>query len=381
MVNSPRHRHPEEWVGVQLCGKWRIDELIGVGAAATVYAATDFDGFRVAVKMLHPHWAAEPNVRKRFLREGYAVNRVKHPAVISAFDDGITDDGCPFLVLELVEGVNLEDLLVQEGKLEPIRVLEIADELLDALAAAHTYGILHRDLKPDNLLIATDGSLRVLDFGIARMETQQGPEAARLTINGCVMGTPGFMAPEQAKGDWSDVDARTDLWAVGATMFTLLTGRHVHVGRTQQELLVASLTKPAPSLREIDPEMPSRLAAIVDRALAYRPDSRWASAAQMRDEVRKALEQLRGSADQAPPTLRPLTSDSLRAPPPSRPRRSLWPLLAAATVGMVLASGALELQRRLASPPLARDGVSMAARQIAATYAGYHAAARAWPLR
>jgi serine/threonine-protein kinase len=284
-------------------------------------------------------------------------------------------------VLELVEGENLEDLLTQEGKLGPLRVLEIADELLDALAAAHTFGILHRDLKPDNLLVATDGNLRVLDFGIARMETQQGAEA-RLTINGCVMGTPGFMAPEQAKGDWSDVDARTDLWAVGATMFTLLTGRHVHVGRSQQELMIACLTQPAPSLREVDPNLPSRLAAIVDRALAYRPDSRWASAAQMRDEVRKALEQLRGSTAEAPPTLRPLTSDSLRAPAPgSRPRRRLWPLLAAAACGMVVASGALELERRLAAQPLARGGVSTAARQIAATYAGYHAAARAWPLR
>ncbi len=373
MDGSQPAKHPEEWTGVLLCGKWRIDQLIGVGAAASVYAATDRDGNTVAIKMLHPHWAAESNVRRRFLREGYAVNRVKHPAVISAFDDGITDDGCPFLVLELVEGENLDDVLAREGKLEPLRVMEIADELLDALAAAHAQNILHRDLKPDNMLIANDGSLRVLDFGIARMETH-GPDA-RLTVAGRAMGTPGFMAPEQAKGDWSDVDARTDLWAVGATLFNLLTGRLVHGGYTQQALLVAALTQPAPSLREVAPEIPSRIAAIVDRALSYRPSSRWASAEAMRGEVLKALTQLRGGTEQAPPTLRPLTSDSMRAPGMAgRPRRRLWPLLAAAVIGMAVASGALEIQHRLAARALERDGLSTATKPLAAAYAGFRAA-------
>jgi serine/threonine protein kinase len=286
MDSSERLTHPGDWIGTELCSKWRLEDLLGVGGMASVYRAVTRDGERVAVKVLHPHWANEESVRKRFLREGYAANRVKHPAVISALHDGIAQNGCAFLVLELLEGEPLDVIHAREHHLEVTRVLEIADQVLDALAAAHDVGIFHRDLKPENLMIEDDGTVRILDFGIAFMaDTGPGP---RITINGCAMGTPGFMAPEQARGEWSSADARTDIWSLGAMMFTLLTGREVHLG-VQQQVLIATMTKPAPPLRRIAPDLAPALAAIVDRALAFTPEKRWQSAREMQQAVRKLL--------------------------------------------------------------------------------------------
>jgi len=318
---SERMRHPDDWIGEKLHGKWRLDELLGVGGVASVYAATDRHGRRVAVKLMHPHWADEPTVRERFVREGYAANRVKHPAVISAFADGVTDEGLPFLVLELMEGRSLETELMVHGPMPVDQVLDIADQVLDALGSAHELGILHRDLKPDNLLLLHDGSIRLLDFGIARMRDPKSDDP-RLTVNGRAMGTPGFMSPEQARGDWDQVDERTDVWSVGATMFALLTGREVHQAQMQHELLVAAMTQPAPKIQELVPEVPDRVAMVIDRALAFRPEDRWGTAAEMQRNVQTAMA-LVGSSfrDDAPPTLRPVSTNP-QAPNP-QPARNL----------------------------------------------------------
>src|SRR5260370_25235696 len=157
-------------------------------------------------------------------------------------------------------------------------VLAIGDQLLDVLAAAHTKNVIHRDVKPENLFITKTGMLKVLDFGIAKVFQQ---EKARPTSTqaGMIMGTPAFMAPEQARGRWEDVDGRTDLWAVGATMFTLLTGRYVHEAPSSHEQLILNATPPAPALATVAPDVPSEVAAIVDRALSFQraprlPDTR-----------------------------------------------------------------------------------------------------------
>jgi hypothetical protein len=177
-------------------------------------------------------------------------------------------------------------------------VLFIVDQLLDVLAAAHEKSVVHRDIKPENLFITRAGVLKVLDFGIAKVFERQQTRTTS-TRAGMIMGTPAFMAPEQARGRWEDVDGRTDLWAVGATMFTLLTGRHVHEADSSQEQLIASATTAAPPIASVAPEVPQLAAAIVDRALAFDRATRWADAAEMQKVVREAIE---ASGSYAPPS-------------------------------------------------------------------------------
>lgn len=338
-----RDRHPEDWVGETLHGKWRLDELIGVGGVAAVYAATDRSGERVAVKLMLPHWADEPTVRERFLREGYAANRVRHPAVISAQADGETAEGLLFLVLEYLEGRSLATELQLRGKLPEAQVAAIADQLLEAMDAAHTCGVLHRDLKPDNLLLLADGSLRVLDFGIARLQEEQADHDPRLTQQGRAMGTLGFMAPEQARGDWSSVDPRADLWSAGATLFALLTGREVHESKRMQELLIKAMTQPAPPLRDVEPSISMPLARVIDRALAYRPSDRWESAAAMREALQAALPFVQtssSSVEEAPCSFRPVSTEpNAISVSPSWQGRAGKALVAAAALALLVVGG------------------------------------------
>jgi len=319
---AARVKHPEERVGDTLLKKWHLDELLGIGAMAAVFSATHRNGKRVAIKLLHMHLADEPVIVKRFLREGYAANKVGHPAVVSALDDNVTKDGCPFLVLDLLEGRPLDDVLRERGPMEPTEVLTIADQVLDALTAAHDKGVIHRDLKPENLLLASDGTVRMLDFGIARVD-EGHTQDPRLTVPGRAMGTPGFMAPEQAQGLWDKVDARTDLWSIGACMFSLLTGREVHEATKAHELLIAAMTRPVQPLAEVAPHVPDNVCAIVDRALAFDQSDRFPSALVMQEWVRDANQQLQAplaslpeGPTSGPPSLTPssLTPSSLTPP-------------------------------------------------------------------
>ncbi len=233
-------------IGVVLRDKWRLDALLGVGGMAAVYAATHTNnGRRGAIKLLHPELAVNTEVRSRFLREGYAANKVEHPGTVAVLDDDVTEDGAVYLVMELLEGETLEARRDVTGVLEPAFVLPIIDKILDVLVAAHPKGIIHRDLKPDNIFLGSDGAVKVLDFGIARVREASG--TGRQTMaNAGPMGTPAFMPPEQARGRWSEVGPRSDLWSLGATMFTLFTGRLVHEAETVNELLLAAMTKTAP---------------------------------------------------------------------------------------------------------------------------------------
>src|ERR1019366_956817 len=211
-------------VGSTLRDKWRLDVLIGVGGMASVYAATHRNGSRAAVKLLHPELMLHSEVRARFLREGYAANAVGHDGCVKVIDDDTAEDGALYLVTELLDGETLEDRRVRAGgKLSEDEVLSIADQLLDVLAAAHEKGGVHRDIKPENIFVTRAGQVKVLDFGIARLRELSTKSTA--TKTGTTMGTPVYMPPEQALGQWDHVDGRSDLWAVGATMFHLLTGR------------------------------------------------------------------------------------------------------------------------------------------------------------
>ncbi len=271
----------ESRVGMVLCGKYLLERLIGVGGTAAVYAGRHLGvGSRVAVKVLHPHMSLNADIHARFLREGVVANQVDDPGAVRVLDKDTADDGSAFLVMELLEGENLESLArAQGGRLPPRVVAELAGQLLGVLVAAHEKGIVHRDLKPENLFLTRDGTLKVLDFGIARLDGALGLAAA--TRTGRTMGTPAFMAPEQALGDQRAIDARTDLWAVGATMFTLLAGQFVHEGDRPEALLVHSGSRPARPLESVAPEVPGPLASVVDRALAFDRQERWASAREM----------------------------------------------------------------------------------------------------
>ena len=273
-------------VGGIINNKWRLDVLLGVGGSAAVYAATHRNGNRVAIKMLHAHLSLDEVIRTRLQQEGYAANLIEHPGAVRILDDDRSEDGSVFLVMELLAGESLDARLKRKGwRLPRAEALGITFGLLDVLTAAHAKGVIHRDIKPDNVFVTREGQIKVLDFGIARVLDL--PPGVNRTRNGALFGTLGFMAPEQALARSQEIDARTDLWAAGATLFTLLSGRLVHEAPTANEQLVNAATRHAPPLGAVIPDVDPLLAALVDRALAFRREDRWQSAPEMQDAVRE----------------------------------------------------------------------------------------------
>jgi serine/threonine-protein kinase len=265
-------------VGATVGGELRLDGLVGAGATSAVYAATRRGGEPVAVKVLYPELGAVDEIRARFVREAYVANRIPHDGVVRVLGHGDDDDlGTAFLVMELLEGETLAGRT--RGFDEVIRCTLRA---LDVLQAAHDQRIVHRDVKPENLFVTSSGELKVLDFGAARL--LDGTSATR---SGQLLGTPAFMPPEQAGGRARDVDARSDVWSIGAVAFTLLAGRYVHPARSAAEQMIYAATRPAPPLASVA-DVPSRVARVVDRALAFDRDARWPSARAMRDALLEA---------------------------------------------------------------------------------------------
>jgi serine/threonine-protein kinase len=332
-----------ERVGTTLRGKWYLDALLGVGGSASVYSGKHRNGIVGAVKVLHPALARDVTMRERFSREGYVANLVDHPGVVQVIDDDETEDGLPFLVMELLEGRSLDRMAAScGGKIEPEGVLWIVAQVLDALAAAHDAGVVHRDLKPENVFLTHDGQVKVLDFGIAQLP-DGGRASSRVTQVGFALGTPAFMPPEQARGRWDLVGPQTDLWAVGATMFTLLTGQTVHEGQTPAESLIAAGSRPARSLALVAPTMPPCVVELVDRALQKKLAERWEDARAMRDAVHAAFRSLTG---------RPMPVPSCRASRPVWSTPGRRPLASAPgsreteTVPSVEAAARVESRRR-----------------------------------
>jgi serine/threonine-protein kinase len=289
-------------IGTTLRGKWVLETLLGVGGMAAVYAATHRNGSRAAVKLLHRELTTDAEARARFLREGYAANAVGHEGAVRVIDDDVAEDGSLFLVTELLEGETLDDRRQRQGgRLAEDEVLGAIDQVLDVLASAHDKGIVHRDLKPENIFLTRAGRVKVLDFGIARLKQAQA--ASLTTQSGATMGTPAFMSPEQARGLWEEVDASSDIWAVGATMFSLLTGRSVHEGRTVNEVLLAAMTAVAPLLGSVAPHVSPATAHVVDGALSYDKKARWPNARAMQGALQRAYEARSGKPLAAAPPL------------------------------------------------------------------------------
>jgi serine/threonine-protein kinase len=292
-------------VGTILNGKWTIERLIGRGGMAVVYAARHRNKKRAAIKMLLPELSADPVIRERFLREGYVANSVEHAGAVRVDDDDVSEDGAAYLVMELLEGETVQSYWERAGSRLPLpAALALADQLLSTLIVAHAAGVVHRDVKPDNLYLTRNGTLKILDFGIARL--REVGQSSRATRTGSVMGTPAFMAPEQARGRWELVDARTDLWAVGAVLFALITGRPVHQAETANETLALACIQRATPIRSLDPNVPAPVAELIDRALSYVSDERFSDATSMQQALRDAVHAVYG--EQPLPSLATLSS-------------------------------------------------------------------------
>ncbi len=317
----------ERRVGTTLRGKWTLEKLIGVGGMAAVYVGLHGIGRRDAIKILHAHFAKDRDLRKRFEREAQAANRFHHPGAVEILDMDIADDGAPFLVMELLEGESL-GARADRGPLPNEEVLRYVDELLDVLAAAHAQGIIHRDIKPDNLFISNSGRLKVLDFGIARM--RQGAVSSLYTKAGALLGTLSYMPPEQILGE--AIDARADLFAVGATMFRLIARRRLHEAVSESDMVVKMATQPVPKICSVAPAVPRAVGLVVDRALAFAKEQRYPDALTMQADVRAVL------AGQEPPYAARLAAmgddpgagaPSAERPPPSVLTRAAPPGYAA----------------------------------------------------
>jgi serine/threonine protein kinase len=291
----------QERVGCVLDDKWTLERLLGVGGMAAVYAATHRNGARAAVKVLHPDLSRIKEVRERFLREGYAANRVEHAGAVKVLDDDVVvsgpESGTAYIVMELLEGESLQDRIERGPPLGELEFLSIAASVLEVLEAAHARGVVHRDLKPENLFLVqpTDDAgaapagvkVKVLDFGLARLVQGQA-----ITSYGLALGTPSFMSPEQAAGRIDEIDGRTDLFALAATGFRICAGRRIHEATNPVDLVRKMASLAAPRVRTVRPEVSEACARIIDRALEFRREDRYESARAMREDVERAVTEL-----------------------------------------------------------------------------------------
>lgn len=283
---------PDPRLGRLVAGRYRIDKLLGSGASAAVYQATHVAMQRaVAVKILHVQNQTEVQFMRRFRAEALAASKLEHVNVTRVFDYGQDDAGEAYIVMELVTGGSLEDLVRSLGRVPPRRAVNIAVQVCRALAFAHEAGIIHRDVKPENIMLVPslddDGEtvdlVKVCDFGLAKLRDPD-PEQGELTIAGMLCGSPAYMAPEQTTGD--ALDARADLYAVGVTLFEALTGQMPHEAHSLAELFMKKTTAAPRRLSTLAPDLPARLEEIVLRALATDREERPPTARALLGELR-----------------------------------------------------------------------------------------------
>jgi len=261
---------------------WRLLGIIGRGAMGIVYEGRRVaDDRPVAVKMMRRELVENVECRARFEREALAAGRIGSPHIIEVLAAG-GDARSPYIVMELLEGRSLEELLKAETVLAPDRAARLFGQVLDGLGAAHAAGIIHRDMKPENVFLLAHGPtpdfVKLLDFGVAKV--LEGPGASRLTAQGGMMGTVPYLAPELVAGLSQDTDHRVDLWATGVMLFRALTGRFPHTAPSQVEILTAIVTQNAPPPSTLRTGLPSGLDSLMHRALHRNPQKRFATAAE-----------------------------------------------------------------------------------------------------
>ncbi len=295
--------------------RYRLGEVIGVGGMATVHRAVDTKLDRtVAIKLLRREVIADPDIAMRFRREALAATVLRHPNIVACLETG-TDDGQPFLVMELIEGEDLVARLRRAGRLSPSEAARIGLDVARALGVAHIRGIVHRDVKPGNILLARDGRAMVTDFGIARLAADT--EGA---IPGTTLGSVHYFSPEQAKGDTTT--GASDVYSLGLVLYEALTGRRAWTGETTAALAAVRIGAEAPSPRAVRPEIPAALDAVVVRALDPEPVRRFASG----NAMAAALEPIASRPDPSSPTVSVPTA-TLAAGTPARPVAAIAPLM------------------------------------------------------
>lgn len=269
-------------IGQVYASRYRVDGILGRGGMGQVFRIHDMvNHIDLALKILQPSPDDNSDRAERFKREIGILSRINHPTVPRIFDWGIFE-GDLFFVSELVDGHDLRSEIRRRGAWNAAEASELAATVADALAAAHSSGVVHRDVKPSNIMIATDGSIRLLDFGLARAT---GIDAKTLTQTGIIVGTPGYMSPEQFDTHW--VDERSDLYSLGVVLFELLTARLPFVANTPLAVAMMHKAQPPPSPRSLRHEVPAWIDRIVLKCLEKNPEKRFPSAASLATELRK----------------------------------------------------------------------------------------------
>jgi eukaryotic-like serine/threonine-protein kinase len=322
--------------GEVIAGRFEIVELIGKGGMSSVFKAHDRLLDRsVAIKVLHPQFTEDEEYVERFRREARSVAQLSHPNIVTVIDRG-EDSGRQYIVFEYVQGENLKQLLERTGPMSAYEALGMALQMARALSFAHGRGLIHRDVKPQNVLLNAEGQAKMTDFGIARSVDVQG-----VTITGTVLGTSEYIAPEQARGQ--QVDAQTDVYSLGVVLYELLTGSVPYDGDNFVTVALRHVNEPVPSLLEQRPDAPPRLALAVERAMAKSPDERYESMDELVEELEDCLAELDPSSEDATMiTRRPVAA--ARRQRPRRKRRRLgvlWPIAAVLGVLAVAALAAL----------------------------------------
>jgi serine/threonine protein kinase len=277
-------------VGSTVAGKYHVDRLIGRGGMGAVFQATHASiGKRVALKFLGVRTSQDGDAATRFQREAEAASLAESPHIVQIFDSGRSEQGLPFLVMELLTGEDLRERLRRERRLDAETSVRIGVQVLKALRQAHAAGIVHRDLKPDNVFLCRRDDepsfVKIVDFGISKLQRR---DIDTLTHEGAVLGTAFYMSPEQAQS-FPDIDGRTDLFSVGAILYEMLTGEPPHAGPTYEAVLIAICTRDAADVRDKAPGVPERLAHVIARALKRDRQERYASAGEMLTELEASL--------------------------------------------------------------------------------------------
>jgi len=263
-------------------GKYRLLKELGRGGMGEVYLAKDTEiGEKIALKILPPELTRSPQYVERFRREASAVSRLDHPHIIKVYEVG-EDEGMHFIAMEYLGGAPLSSLIQKRGSLPIPEAAKIIIDVAEALDFAHSSGVIHRDIKPDNILSDEKGEFKVMDFGIARME-----EGTQLTVTGTIMGTPEYMSPEQASG--RKVDQRTDIYSLGIVFYELLTGKVPFHAETALEVIQMHIARAPESPRAHNPEIPGNVAAIIDKMVEKNPADRYASFRHMINALARAV--------------------------------------------------------------------------------------------
>ena len=330
-----------------IADRYELKEIVGSGGMSSVYCAFDTLLERnVALKILHEQFGADEDHVERFRREARAVAQLSHPNIVTVIDRG-EEDGRQFIVFELIEGENLKELVARGGPLPVRRVLELGLEVGRALAFAHAQGLVHRDVKPQNVLLNGDGLAKVTGFGIVR-----SLDAVGQTETGTVLGTSHYIAPEQARGE--RVDAHTDVYSFGVVLYELLTGDVPYPGDNFLTVAMKHVNEPVPSVLDRRPDTPLRLATLIERCMAKDPAERPASM----DDVVSELESVRSELDakdggEATMIIKPKAAPKpVRAPRQRGARRPfpVWPVLVGALLLAAVIGGVLLVNRDGGNP-------------------------------